>query len=510
MSEVSPARSGAVKPLLTAGSFWRRQDMLRRRFSRALTADWIYLVDVVGSCNLRCPSCPVGNSSREMPKKVMSIATFSAILDKIGKAGHKQPMLSLFNWGEATLHPDLAGIVRLIKERGYKSEISTNLNHFPDMEAVMAAGPTCIRVSLSGARNASYQQTHARGDIDRVLANMRQLAELADKYDRQTQIQVGYHVYRHNFPDEFAEMATLAHELGFYFEPTIATLMPVELVVDIAEGKVPVGDYPIAEKLVFPIETMTEGLRRSPDNVQCLFRTQMTAINADTSVSLCCATYADDYVTHRSFLDDQGDDIPAACASLCDRCQQHKFDLLFTDRKTDAWWKRADAILGEDWARFMDNFNRLGGAEIWFNDGFISIQALYEQAFAEHQKWQLADAEAIYQQILEVEPSHSTALYQMARIRMAQEAFADAYQYLRRSLEGDLENPHIRVQLARTAVILEKYREARGEFKRLLRTGHRAVLTRNDIRFLAFFWPFVLSSRIANWLPTRSKVQKGG
>lgn len=415
----------------------------------------------------------------------MKLADFQAVLDKIAKFGHRQPMLSLFNWGEAPLHPDLAGIIRLIHERGYKCEISTNLNHFPNMEAVMEAAPDCIRISLSGSRNSSYQRTHTRGDIDRVKENMRRLRELADLNGHRSQIQVGFHVYRHNFPGEFVEMAQLAHELGFYFEPTIATLMPVELLVDIAENRVSATDHPITDSLVFPIESMTSGLERTPANQDCLFRTHMTAINADMSVSLCCATYADAYTITSSFLDlTPNTPLPDNCGALCDTCQHHKYDLLFTDQKTEAWWDRANDVLGEDWSRYMAHFRRLGGPDIWFEDDFISMQALYDRAYDLQTRLHLTEAETLYTHLLNAEPGHAASWFQMAMLRIGQENIAEARSYLEKAVALDGANPHFRLNLARILVSLKRRPEARKHFTRLFLDGHIRMFTWAD----RIFW----------------------
>jgi len=50
---------------------------------------YMYYIDIVGTCNLRCPSCPVGNylphdfMDLQRPKGFMKLALFEQILDKI-------------------------------------------------------------------------------------------------------------------------------------------------------------------------------------------------------------------------------------------------------------------------------------------------------------------------------------------------------------------------------------------------------------------------------------------
>ena len=42
------------------------------RWAPNLRERWQFYVDVVGTCNLRCPSCPVGNSDAKVPTGTMA------------------------------------------------------------------------------------------------------------------------------------------------------------------------------------------------------------------------------------------------------------------------------------------------------------------------------------------------------------------------------------------------------------------------------------------------------
>ena len=50
---------------------------------------YLYVIDVVGTCNLRCPSCPVGNMQEaNRATGFMDAELYEAILDKIA---HESP-----------------------------------------------------------------------------------------------------------------------------------------------------------------------------------------------------------------------------------------------------------------------------------------------------------------------------------------------------------------------------------------------------------------------------------
>jgi hypothetical protein len=61
-------------------------------------------LDIVGTCNLRCPSCPNGNAPELRSRSgIMAPRLLEAILDKA--LGECEPALvSLFNWTEPLLH----------------------------------------------------------------------------------------------------------------------------------------------------------------------------------------------------------------------------------------------------------------------------------------------------------------------------------------------------------------------------------------------------------------------
>src|SRR5262249_51556421 len=80
-----------------------------RRFS--------FYIDIFGYCNLRCPSCPVGNwedDASVFHHGAMSRALLETILDK-AMAECTVAGVALFNWTEPLLHAavhELIGVVR--------------------------------------------------------------------------------------------------------------------------------------------------------------------------------------------------------------------------------------------------------------------------------------------------------------------------------------------------------------------------------------------------------------
>src|SRR5438552_18815478 len=97
-----------------------------------------YLIDIVGTCNLKCPSCPVGNFSNSdfaEAKRATGFMEFELFEKIVAKAQQDctvrgEPILvHLYNWGEALIHPRIVDFVSLLSQERMPFHISTNMNN---------------------------------------------------------------------------------------------------------------------------------------------------------------------------------------------------------------------------------------------------------------------------------------------------------------------------------------------------------------------------------------------
>ncbi len=290
---------------------------------------YVYTLDVVGTCNLRCPSCPVGNLPKaDRATGFMPMPLYESILAKIAdESPVTQPQIWLFNWGEPLLHPQLPAMIRAARGRGWPVHLSSNLNIRHGLDAVIAAAPSAFKVSISGFSQATYGVTHRRGKLEQVIANLRALRESIDRHRVDTHVWVGQHVYRSN-QHEVAPLNALCRELGFAHHPIAAYLSPLENLLRIAEGQA--AELPVIEDLLQPPHVSIRRHRAGRDpRYDCELRANQTVINHDGSVALCCTVYEAENQLGVSFIDTPRAQIEARkyAHPTCARCQQQGLQL---------------------------------------------------------------------------------------------------------------------------------------------------------------------------------------
>jgi len=395
----------------------RKQLKLRRVLQQRQEADFYYLIDVVGTCNLRCPSCPVGNYSELPPKGEMSVTTYQQILQKIVRDHPGERIfVDLYNWGEPGLHKHLGEIIRLTRETGYGVGISTNLNVFPDMKETVRASPSYIRISLSGYFNHTYQRTHRRGDINLVKANMHTLRHWIDRLGSDTIVQVGFHVYKSNFPEDFSRMRQLCEELDFIFAPTLAALMPAEKAVKAVDGSSLPGDEEILTNLVISTKDRSALLSKyRSDYPDCQYRQKRTTINFDSSVPLCCATFESKQIIGKNFLELSREEIQARKYkhSFCGKCRRRSLDMLYTGAEPQLAEQVATAVLGSEYAEFLKEWNVSLEPVVEWRGAELSAQEAFELAAQYEAANDTENARTIYELIIVTFPRHGEALFRL-------------------------------------------------------------------------------------------------
>lgn len=301
------------------------KDLFPERIKQLMRRQYLprtVLIDIVGSCNLACPSCPSGGPDKNRGGK-MSLEMFRRILEKISK---EQPgaTVSIFNWTEPLIHPQAAEFVEAIRHYGLKSRVSTNLNLLKDADRFAAASPDFMTISLSGFTQPVYSIGHEDGDIEVVKENMRKLSDAFKKANASTELTVYYHKYLHNL-HEVDLMKQYAESLGFAFGSGWAYYMPIERVQAYMEDRLPPEEVEFVEnRFALNIRRAVEATKPFRDE-PCLFPTTQLTIDCRGNVQLCCAVYDAKRFTIGSYLDSPWAEIESKLLnhSYCRECGRH-------------------------------------------------------------------------------------------------------------------------------------------------------------------------------------------
>ena len=305
-----------------------------------------YSIDIVGNCNLRCPSCPVGNIDLKhtRPSGMIKKELFYEIIDKIAKENiDTNPWVSLYDWGEPTLHHDLPLLVEYLNKK-LRSRISSNLNFEADFRSIVKSNPTEFKISISGFYKESYSKTHFRGDINKVKSNIYKLKQYKDQFSVNTKFIMNYHLYKHNLGEDYTMLENLCKELDFEFRPYPALFMPIEKVLSlISENKkilieelninlpkITEDDYNLISLLLTnPVEEFNKWEKKKmgekKENKFCARKENKIPIRMDGSVPICCGVYGGEFKVVENFLDKSHAEIQSLRGkyNLCKICVEN-------------------------------------------------------------------------------------------------------------------------------------------------------------------------------------------
>jgi organic radical activating enzyme len=137
-------------------------------------------IDAASVCQLRCPGCTTGTG--QLPSTVgsglLSVEDLVAFLDRHPGVRH----VELSNWGEVLLNPQLPTILRELHERRVQVTLNNGINFNTvseeAMEALVKYRVRSMVFSIDGATQEAYETYRVRGNLERVLANIKTLNAL--------------------------------------------------------------------------------------------------------------------------------------------------------------------------------------------------------------------------------------------------------------------------------------------------------------------------------------------
>ncbi len=217
----------------------------------------------------------------------MTFRDFKRIIDTIGKTCIN---LELYNWGEPFLNRD---IIRMINYAGQKyniyTRISSNLNLSNEgfYKELVLSGLNSLTISLDGASQDTYGKYRVNGSFDRVIDNIRLIVNLKKQFGRiEPKLVWQFLVFRHN-EHEIEKAKIMAKELSVNEIVFVRPHIPQE--------------HKDWDSSIAGFSNFSGGDTCEKDNAsdrgnrkRCNWPYSSIAINANLSVSPCCAVAKED------------------------------------------------------------------------------------------------------------------------------------------------------------------------------------------------------------------------
>jgi organic radical activating enzyme len=289
-----------------------------------------YAIDIVGTCNLKCPSCARREKYTDLRaapayKGLMNYDLFLRVLDKIEENSPNQKnIIGLYVWGEPLMHNRIGDIVTEIGRRGWEAHISTNGNATKHLESAIKAKPKAFSISVSGFEKETYNATHYLGEVETVMSTIFLAWNLIKRHSPDTDFLIHYHLYKDNGGENLATLQRILAALKCDYMFSVGQVLALDDVLDVFDGRGNLADEKtnVLNKLIFsPQDWQRMSLEVAHEHCDQI-EGDWVIINADASVSLCCATFGDEYKLFPSYLDTTDKQIFAArrASKVCARC----------------------------------------------------------------------------------------------------------------------------------------------------------------------------------------------
>lgn len=234
-------------------------------------------IDPGNFCNLRCPGCHTGIKHPEMIEPgFLKYDDFKVIFPKIEPYAIS---VALYNWGEPFLNKQIFDMIAHCTEHSVGTTLHSNFNVFNASmaENAVRSGLTHIYMSIDGATQEAYAKYRVKGQLDRVMDNLKILLETKKRLNSKYPIVTW----------KFLEFAHNAHE------KEEARRRADEMGVDAFEAF-------IGRPKLTDIYDEAEAFRRNPEQFKgddfCKSLWSSIYINADGSVLPCSLAYRENEV----------------------------------------------------------------------------------------------------------------------------------------------------------------------------------------------------------------------
>ncbi len=242
-------------------------------------------IDVSSICQLRCPHCPTGvenerrNSAAPITfrqRTMLSSDLFDALLDELGEYVF---LIMFFNWGEPLLNKELPGLIAKAKALDICTEIHSNFSlRLSDkfIEELLTSGIDELAASIDGFSQETYATYRRGGDFGLAKGNLERCATVRDRLGLKTKLIWNFLVFSFN-----------EHEI----EPTRRHCEERGLIFNAREAYTDNPDWLPSYRRHQTNAINASVTPASQPGSPCAWHYDYTMVNADGSVSPCCAPW---------------------------------------------------------------------------------------------------------------------------------------------------------------------------------------------------------------------------
>jgi len=160
-------------------------------------------IEVSGVCNAHCPWCVTGiRSNGKTDEPFLSADRFEEVLLRLidQKLINARAVISLYNWGEPYLNPELFEIIRRAGKLGFFCALSTNGAFLRPFESDLLSTVRSVTFSLPGFSSASSRRIHGL-NFEQVLKNIEDCIASLKQVPNAVVPLMAYHVYQFNLAE---------------------------------------------------------------------------------------------------------------------------------------------------------------------------------------------------------------------------------------------------------------------------------------------------------------------
>ena len=292
-------------------------------------------IDITNHCNLSCRLCPNNKPEYVTAKGFMKKELYKKILDKF--APHAQ-RLSLHNWGEPLLHPDLIEFIKYALTFDIDLKFSTNLTLLtPDLaEQLILSGLPGLTVSIHACSKENYKRYTTKDYFDRAIENLSMLVKIKKELNSLTpDITWLFVVNRYN-EEEIESAYKLSKKIGVDYFVTIPvrTMMHEEIFLSNEQKIKKYGEW-IPKNKIFDQYTQC---KKFDVNKICYWPWERIVFDWRGGVYPCCLLYEDKYYitsldeypideiwNSKPFIEARKACFGEENSSICARCRKNRF-----------------------------------------------------------------------------------------------------------------------------------------------------------------------------------------